>query len=162
METGFGRSTTKKPGLSALQALSSWEHCLTMSLPYRSQNVPWSKKLNMVEAKLKIHVSVVLDPPSTEVGGLEEMFPILPSPRLNQLTQGALRLPPWVKLREASLFLREKGKETATPTYLAKQPLHPTTYFLCPVTPWRSPFPQLPFPFPSRKTTQWMKTTHLK
>jgi len=24
-----------------------------MSLPYRSQNVPWSKKLNMVEAKLK-------------------------------------------------------------------------------------------------------------
>ena len=38
--------------------------------------------------------SVVLHPPSTAVGGLEEMFPILPSPRLNQLTRGALRLPP--------------------------------------------------------------------
>ena len=28
----------------------------------------------MVETKLKNHVSIVLDPPSTEVGGLEEMF----------------------------------------------------------------------------------------
>lgn len=81
METGFGWSTTKKPGLAALQALSSREHCLTTPLPSRSWNVPWSKKLNMVEAKLKNHVSIVLDPPSTEVGGLEEMLPILSFPR---------------------------------------------------------------------------------
>ena len=53
METSFGWSTAKKPGLAALQALSSQEHCLTMPLPHRSWNVPWSKELNMVEAKLK-------------------------------------------------------------------------------------------------------------
>ena len=35
----------------------------------------------MVEAKLKNRVSIVLDPPSTEVGGLEEMLPILSFPR---------------------------------------------------------------------------------
>ena len=46
----------QKPGLAALQALSSLEHCLTMSLPSRSWNVPWSEKLNMVEVKLKNHV----------------------------------------------------------------------------------------------------------
>ena len=88
METSFGWSTTKKPGLAALQALSSREHCLTMPLPSRSWNVPWSKKLNMVEAKLKNHVSIVLDPPSTEVGGLEEMLPILSSPRPKPIDSG--------------------------------------------------------------------------
>ena len=45
-----------KPGLAALQALSSREQCLNMPLPPRSWNVPWSKELNMVEAKLKKYV----------------------------------------------------------------------------------------------------------
>ena len=94
MEINVSWSATKKPGLAALQALSSQEYCLNMPLPSRSWNVPWSKELNMVEAKPKMMSSVVLHPPSTAVGGLEEMFPILSSPRLNQLAQGALRLPP--------------------------------------------------------------------
>ena len=53
METSFSWSTTKKPGLVEVQALSSQEHCLNMPLSSRSQNVPSSKKLNMVETKLK-------------------------------------------------------------------------------------------------------------
>ena len=75
METSFSWNTTEKPGLAALQALSSQENYLNMSLPPRSWNVPWSEKLNMVEVKLKkIMSSVVLRPPFTAVGGLEEMF----------------------------------------------------------------------------------------
>ena len=94
METSFSWNTTEKPGLAALQGLSFQEHYLNMSLPPRSWNVPWSEKLNMVEVKLKtIMSSMVLHPPFTAVGSLEEMFPIISFPRLNQLTQGALRLP---------------------------------------------------------------------
>ena len=144
METSFGWSTTKKPGLAALQPLSSREHCLTMPLPSRSWNVPWSKKLNMVEAKLKN--DVFRGSPSTiHCRWFGRNVPSPPFTRLNQLKQGALRLLPWIRLREASFFLKEKGKETATPTHPANQPFHPTTYFLSLVTPWRSLFPQVPF-----------------
>ena len=142
MGISFSWNTTEKPGLAALQALRSREHCLNMSLPPRSWNVPWSEKLNMVEVKLKkIMSSVVLHPPFTAVGGLEEMFPILSSPRLNQFTQGALRLPLWVRLRESKLLSqrkRQRNSNTYPPCQTATLPqnlLPPSSHSFLPRSP---------------------------
>ena len=56
-----------------------------MSLPARSWNVPQSQKLNMAEVKLKKKkkndAPVVCHQPHIEGAGLEEVLPIVSSPR---------------------------------------------------------------------------------
>ena len=164
METSFSWNTTEKPGLAALQGLSFQEHYLNMSLPPRSWNGPWSEKLNMVEVKLKtIMSSVVLHPPFTAVGSLEEMFPIISFPRLNQLTQGALRLPLWVRLRESKLLSqrkRQRNSNTYPPCQTATSPhnsLPPSSHSLKVSF---SPGPLLSSP--SKKTKHSMNPSHQK
>ena len=111
-----------------------------MPLPSRSWNVPWSKKLNMMEAKLKNHISIVLDPPSTEVGGLEEMLPILSSPRPKPIDSGCTGLPPWVRLRE-SKFLSQRKRQRNGNTYPPCQTAAPPHNLLPPSShPLKVPF----------------------
>lgn len=94
------------------------------------------------------------------------MFPILSSPRIKQLAQGALRLPPWVRFRE-SKFLPQRKRQRNSNTYPPCQTAtSPTTYFLSLVTPWRSPSPQVPFLLhhegkPNTQRIQVTKSKHL-
>ena len=106
---------------------------------------------------------MVLYPPFTAVRGLEEMFPILSSPRLNQFTQGALRLPLWVRLRESKLLSqrkRQRNSNTYPPCQTATLPHN----FLPLVTPWRSLSPQVPFFLHHQRkpNTQWIQVTKSK
>lgn len=78
------QSITKKPGWGGAQAPGPIRLCAIMSLPTRSWNVPQSQKLNMAEVKLKKKKNdapVVCHQPHIEGAGLEEVLPIVSSPR---------------------------------------------------------------------------------
>ena len=104
---------------------------------------------------------MVLYPPFTAVRGLEEMFPILSSPRLNQFTQGALRLPLWVRLRESKLLSqrkRQRNSNTYPPCQTATLPhnlLPPSSHSFLPRSPSFSTIKEKP-------NTQWIQVTKSK
>ena len=84
--------------------------------------------------------SVVLNPLSTEVGGLEEMLPLLSSPRPKPIDSGCTEASPWVRLRE-SKFLSPRKRQRNGNTYPTCQTAT-LPHKLLPLSshPWKVPF----------------------
>ena len=84
--------------------------------------------------------SLVLDPPSTKLVIWKKCYQSSLPQGLNQLTQGALRLPPWVRLRE-SKFLSQRKRQRNGNTYSPCQTATPP-HNLLPLSshPLKAPF----------------------
>ena len=104
---------------------------------------------------------MALHPPSTALRSLEEIFPIISSPRPKPINSDALRLLLWVRLRESKLLSQRKRQRNSNnypPCQTATLPhnlLPPSSHFL------RVPFSPGTLPSSrSRKTKHSMNPSH--